>query len=290
MVHRRNFIKQTGLALVACSIAPGFSFTTKEKESLGIQLYSLRETISQNPKEILRKLANIGFNEIETYGYNDGKFWGLSVAELKEELTKNNLTSPSGHYDGNSLIKGDFENFKEIISVANQLDQKYIIIPSIAENLRGSKSDYLNIAEKFNKAGEMCKSAGITLAYHNHAFEFEKMDNTTGYDILLNNTDEDLVTFEMDIYWVVRAGINPISLFKKYPGRFKLWHVKDMHTEDPELNTEIGSGSIEYKEIFKNAEISGVEHYILEQENFEIPAFQSLEKSYSYLQNKVSIN
>lgn len=283
MVHRRNFIKQTGLALVACSIAPSFSFTTKEKLSIGIQLYSLRETIADNPREILKKLANIGFNEIETYGYNDGKFWGLSVAELKEELSKNKLTSPSGHYDGNSLIKGDFDNFKEIISVANQLNQEYIIIPSISENLRGSKSDYLNIAEKFNQAGEICKSAGITLAYHNHAFEFKKMDDTTGYDILLNNTDEDLVTFEMDIYWVVRAGIDPISLFKKYPGRFKLWHVKDMHKEDPELNTEIGNGSIDYKKIFKSAEISGIEHYILEQENFEMPDFKSLKESYNYI-------
>ncbi|SFF86152.1 Sugar phosphate isomerase/epimerase [Salegentibacter agarivorans] len=285
MVHRRNFIKQTGLALVACSIAPGFSFTSKEKESLGIQLYSLRDTISQNPKKILRKLANIGFNEIETYGYNDGKFWGLSVAELKEELTKNNLTSPSGHYDGNSLIKGDFENFKEIISVARELDQKYIIIPSIAENLRKSKSDYLNIAEKFNEAGEICKSAGITLAYHNHAFEFKRMDDSTGYEILINNTDKNMVTFEMDIYWVVRGGHDPISLFQKYPGRFKLWHVKDMHKENPELNTEIGNGNINYKEIFNNAKVSGVEHYILEQENFEMPEFKSLNKSYNHLSN-----
>lgn len=285
MVHRRNFIKQTGLALVACSIAPGISFTSKEKESLGIQLYSLRDTISQNPKKILRKLANIGFNEIETYGYNDGKFWGLSVAELKEELTKNNLTSPSGHYDGNSLIKGDFENFKEIISVARELDQKYIIIPSIAENLRKSKSDYLNIAEKFNEAGEICKSAGITLAYHNHAFEFKRMDDSTGYEILINNTDKNMVTFEMDIYWIVRGGHDPISLFQKYPGRFKLWHVKDMHKENPELNTEIGNGNINYKEIFNNAKVSGVEHYILEQENFEMPEFKSLNKSYNHLSN-----
>jgi len=287
MVHRRNFIKQTGLALVACSIAPSLSFTTKEKLAVGIQLYSLRETIADNPREILKKLANVGFNEIETFGYSDGQFWGISIAELKEELTKNNLISPSGHYDGNSLIQGDFENFKEIISVANQLDQKYIIIPSIEEDLRGSESDYLNIAEKFNQAGEMCKSAGITLAYHNHAFEFKKMDDTTGYDILLNNTDEDLVTFEMDIYWVVRAGINPISLFKKYPGRFKLWHVKDMHKENPELNTEIGNGNIDYTEIFNNAEISGVEHYILEQENFEMPDFKSLHKSYNYISNEL---
>ena len=285
MVHRRNFIKQTGLALVACSIAPGFSFTSKEKESLGIQLYSLRDTISQNPKKILRKLANIGFNEIETYGYNDGKFWGLSVAELKEELTKNNLTSPSGHYDGNSLIKGDFENFKEIISVARELDQKYIIIPSIAENLRKSKSDYLNIAEKFNEAGEICKSAGITLAYHNHTFEFKSMDDSTGYEILINNTDKNMVTFEMDIYWVVRAGQDPVSLFQKYPGRFKLWHVKDMHKKNPELNTEIGNRNIDYKELYNNAKVSGVEHYILEQENFEMPEFKSLNKSYNHLSN-----
>lgn len=285
MMHRRDFIKQTGLVLVASSVPLSFGFTTKKELDIGIQLYSLRKTMPNNPAEILRKLSNIGFNEIETYGYNKEKFWGLSVTQLKKELLKNNLTSPSGHYSGDSLIKGDFENFKEIISVAHQLNQEYIIIPSIAGNFRKSKSDYLNIAEKFNQAGEMCKSAGITLAYHNHAFEFEKMNNTTGYDILLSNTDKDLVTYEMDIYWVFKAGINPVSLFKKYPGRFQLWHIKDMHKENPELNTEIGNGSIDYKEIFNHTEVSGVKHYILEQENFEIPEFKSLNESFNYISN-----
>lgn len=285
MVPRRNFIKQTGLALAACAITPGFNFLNKEEMSIGIQLYSLKDIINNDPREVLKKLANIGFNEIETYGYTEGKFWGLEVSELKKEISENKMKSPSGHYDGNSIIKGDFEYLKNIISVASQLNQDYIIIPSIAEELRNSKSAYLKIAEKFNHAGEMCNKAGIKLAYHNHAFEFEKFDGLTGYDILLNNTDENLVTFEMDIYWVVRAGIDPISLFNKYPGRFKLWHVKDMNKENAELNTEIGNGSIDYKEIFKYAEKSGVEHYILEQENFEIPNFSSLNKSYNYIKN-----
>lgn len=285
MIPRRIFIKQTGLAMAACALNPSFSFLNTEGMNIGIQLYSLRDIINEKPKQVLQKLSNIGFNEIETYGYSEGKFWGLQVSELKEELSENNLTSPSGHYDGNSIIRGDFDTLKEIISVANKLNQNYIIFPSIDEELRKSKSDYLNIAEKFNYAGELCQEAGIQLAYHNHAFEFEKFDSETGYEILLNHTREDLVTFEMDIYWVVRAGLEPTSFFKRYPGRFKLWHIKDMDKDNPELNTEIGNGSISYDEIFKYKKISGVEHYILEQENFEIPNFKSLKQSYKYIRN-----
>lgn len=287
MVPRRIFIKQTGLALAACAIVPGYSLTNKKEMSIGIQLYSLREIIEENPRKVLQKLANIGFNEIETYGYSEGAFWGLKVSALKKELLKNNLKSPSGHYDGNPIIRGDFDDLKGIISVANTLNQDYIIIPSIDEELRKSKSDYLNIAEKFNHAGEMCKAAGIQLAYHNHAFEFENFDGLSGYDILLKNTQENLVTFEMDIYWVVRAGIDPNSLFKQYPGRFKLWHIKDMDKENAELNTEIGNGRIDYSELFKYAQTSGVEKYILEQENFEISLYESLNSSFTYIKNNL---
>lgn len=287
MIPRRLFIKKTGLAMAACAITPSFSLSNKKEMCIGIQLYSLRDIINKNPKEVLQKLANIGFDEIETYGFSEYAFWGLKVSELKEELIKNELKSPSGHYDGNPIIRGDFDDLKGIISVANTLNQDYIIIPSIDEELRKSKSDYLNIAEKFNHAGEMCKAAGVQLAYHNHAFEFEKFDGLSGFDILLKNTEENLVTFEMDIYWVVRAGIDPISLFKKYPGRFKLWHIKDMDKENPELNTEIGNGRIVYSELLKYAQTSGVEKYILEQENFEISLYESLHNSYSYMKNNL---
>ncbi|WP_300433966.1 sugar phosphate isomerase/epimerase [Christiangramia sp.] len=252
---------------------------------VGIQLYSLKEIIPNDTKLIFKKLSLVGFKEIETYGYSNGHFWGMRAEELKEELIKNKLTTPSGHYGLESVFYGKLDELKEIIEVAKILNQKYVVIPSIPSHLRKSKSDYIGIAEKLNIAGKLCKQSGLKLAYHNHAFEFEALDDskTNGYELLLEHTNSDIITFEIDIYWVVRAGINPIALFTKYPGRFKLWHIKDMDKNNRELNTEIGSGNIDFQKMILYKEKSGVEHFTLEQENFEIDPFESLEKSYKYI-------
>ncbi|MDT0690834.1 TIM barrel protein [Salegentibacter sp. F188] len=290
MIHRRTFLKQSGLALAATTLLPGTIFANSGNQPLGLQLYSLRETIGNNVKGTIEKLAEIGFKEVETYGYSkDNGFFGLSVQEFKEILTQNGINTPSGHYGMDPFLeeKGTKDDVNYILDVAKQLDQKYVIIPYIAEGLRSSIDDYKRIAEKLNTAGRMCKDAGLKLVYHNHAFEFDNYNGKNGYDIFLENTDEDLVDFEMDIYWVVRAGIEPSELFNKYPGRFPLWHVKDMHKQKPELNTEIGSGSVDYKEIFKYTEEAGVKHLIIEQENFEMDPYKSLEQSFDYLQNKL---
>jgi sugar phosphate isomerase/epimerase len=130
----------------------------------------------------------------------------------------------------------------------------------------------------------MCANAGVKLAYHNHDFEFQKHDRITGYEILLKETDQDLVSFELDLYWVIRSGNNPLELFRENPGRFKMWHVKDMDKANPALNTEIGSGSIDFKAIFKEAKQSGMQHFFVEQENnFAGNSFQSIETSSSFI-------
>ena len=287
MIPRRTFIKQTGLALAATSLMPNIFFgNTKRQASLGLQLYSLRETIEADVKGTLEKIAAIGYKEVETYGYSPkDQFWGLSVKEFKNIITSNGLNTPSGHYGLDDYLKegGGKSDFAYAVEVARDLDQKYITVPYISEPLRTSLDDYKLIAEKLNKAGEVCKEAGLKLAYHNHAFEFEEYEAQNGYEIFLNNTEKDLVAFEMDIYWVVRSGKDPLELFEKYPGRFPLWHVKDMSKLNHELNTEIGNGTINFKKIFNKVEQAGGKHFIVEQENFEMEPYKSLSQSYQFI-------
>lgn len=290
MIHRRTFLKQSGLALAATAVLPNVLISCNDEETLGLQLYSLREYIGNDVRGVLSKVADIGFKEVETYGYSpENGFWGLEVEEFNRILKDNGLSTPSGHYGADPFLspEGTDEDLRYVLEVANQLGQQYVIIPYISEPLRTSISDYERMAERLNRAGEMCQEAGLQLAYHNHAFEFDNYNGRNGFEVFLQNTDEDLVKFELDIYWVVRAGIDPAELFNQYPGRFPLWHVKDMSRTNPEMNTEIGSGSINYKDIYQYADVAGAEHFIVEQENFEMDPYQSLRQSFNHIQKNI---
>ena len=153
--------------------------------------------------------------------------------------------------------------------------------------MRASAADFKAVAGRLNKAGELCKAAGLRLGYHNHDFEFKPVDGTRLYDVLLTETDPGLVDFEMDIYWVVRAGQDPAQLLKAHPGRFPLWHVKDMDRAKPELNTEVGVGSIGFPKLFALAATAGLKHAFMEQENFSLDAYQSIAQSAAYLNKKL---
>ncbi len=290
MITRRNFLKRSAMAVAATSVLPSLLYSCENQHPLGIQLYSLRDTIGDDVEGTLAQIAKVGFKEVEPYGYSpENEFWGVSVNQFKNMLDANGLSSPSGHYELGTFLsrEGTRSDFAYTVDIAKKLGQKYIVIPHISENLRTNLDDYKRLAEKMNEAGEICKNADLKLAYHNHAFEFEEYDGTTGFQVLLNNTDKDLVDFEMDIYWVVRGGKDPVAMMQANPGRFPLWHVKDMSKTNHELNTEIGSGTIDYKEIFQAAKKAGAKHFILEQENFEMEPYKSLAQSYKYMKEEL---
>ena len=287
MNTRRNFIKQSGLLTAGLMMNP--SELLKKQKTVGIQLYSLRDEIVKNPKGVIQKVAAAGYSNVEMYGLSaDNKFYGLPVKEFAQLLKDNNLKSSSGHYAPVNFLfeNGSGDDVKNFCEVGNTLGNKYIIIPWLSEEKRKTIDQYKALAERINKAAEICKAAGLQMAYHNHDFEFADFNGEHGYDILLNNTDKDLVKFEMDIYWVVRAGYNPVELFKKHPGRFHLWHVKDMLKTDKTKNTEIGNGTVDFKTIFASAKLAGVKYYIVEQENTYMPdIFTSIKTSYNYTKN-----
>lgn len=282
MITRRNFIINTSLAAATVLALPSLAFTMDKKE-IGLQLYTLRDELPKDVKSTLEKVAKAGYKTVETYGFSiKDQFWGLSPIEVKKILDANNLKAPSGHYNlGSFLYDGNLEEVKAAIEAAQVLKNQYLTVPWVDEPYR---NDFHKIAARLNEAGEMCVAAGLKLAYHNHDFEFQKQDGITGYEILLKETDQDLVSFELDLYWVVRSGNDPVKLFKENPGRFKLWHVKDMDKVNPALNTEIGSGSINFKTIFKEVKQSGMKHFFVEQENNYKPnAFEAIKTSCDFI-------
>lgn len=278
------------MAAAAALLVPSFACVASDKKSVGLQLYSLRDELPKDVKGTIAKVAKAGFKEVETYGFSiKDQFWGLTPAEFKKLLDDNGLTAPSGHYGlGSYLTDGNTEELKAAIAAAKVLGSEYVTIPWLDESIRKSADDYKKIAVKINEAGKLAKEAGIRLAYHNHNFEFDKQGDTTGYEILLKGTDKNLVDFELDLYWVVRSGNDPIKLFKENPGRFTMWHVKDMDKANPALNAEVGTGSINFKPIFADAKLSGMKHFFIEHEtNYKPNPMESVAASCAYIKKEI---
>lgn len=289
MVTRRKFIINTGLAATAVLALPSLAFTMNKKE-IGLQLYTLRDELPKDVKLTLEKVAAYGYTTVETYGFSiKDQFWGLSPVELKKILDQNNLKAISGHYNlGSFLYDGNTVELIAAIEAAKILKNEFLTVPWVDEHFRAGIENYKKIAARLNEAAKMCKKAGLKLAYHNHDFEFQKHNGITGYEILLKETDKDLVYFELDLYWVVRSGNDPLKIFKDNPGRFKMWHVKDMDKENQALNTEVGSGSIDFKPFFAAAKQSGMVHFFVEQENnFVVNSFESIKTSSDFISKEL---
>lgn len=274
-MKRRYFLK-TSAALAVTSLLPFKpTFATSEK-LIGIQLYTVRKEIQKDLLGTLKSVADIGYNSIELAAYGGGKFYKKSPEEFKKMANDLGLKVLSSH-NGFSADK-----LSETVDDCAKLGVEFSVLPSFGSAPRKTVDDYKKQAARFNTYGEACKKAGIQFAYHNHAFEFEKIGNEIPYDILLKETDPELVKFEMDLYWIKKGGYEPLDYFKNYPGRFALWHVKDM---DPNTGkyTEVGSGDINFKEIFDNANKSGMKYFFVELDNSERPALESVKISFDYL-------
>lgn len=288
MNSRRTFLKQAGLAAAGALILPSYACAAP-KRNIGLQLYSLRQQLPTDVRGVIAKVAAAGYKEVETYGYSTtDKFWGLDPKAFKNLLSENGLTAPSGHYGMDNFINGtNQDELKSYIEAANIVGGEYIVVPYLGDSLRKNADDYKKVAAKLNEASALCKAGGLKLAYHNHNFEFDQVGDTTGYEILLKETDPKAVQFELDLYWVVRSGNDPEKLFTANPGRFPMWHVKDMDKVDNTVNTEVGTGKINFKEIYKHAKLAGLEHFIVEQENFAMDPFVSIKQSANYIKKNI---
>ncbi len=295
MSSRRIFFKQASLATAGLMVNKNGWF--KSSDLIGLQLYTLRDEIKKDVEGVIAKVAEIGFTSVEVFGYDKGKFFGKTPEEFAAIIKKNNLKTPSGHYTMNEfLIKGDTEQLKSTVADAAKMGHDFFVIPYLTDAMRTSLDDYKKLAEKLNVAAKEAKSAGMKLAYHNHNFEFKDWGNgQTGFDIFVKETDASMVSFEMDIYWVTRAGLDPIKLIKENPKRIKMWHIKDMaHKNAPTFDTsgdqdftEAGTGVINFKEIFKYRKESGMEYFFVEQDQIKMDRYESITKSFKYIKNNI---
>lgn len=291
-MNRRNFVKNTGILAGATSVTSLNTFSNMDnpKYKMGYQLYSIRDAMAKDPMATLKALKGMGYEDFELYGYEDDsdKFYGFKSKEFKRRIDDLGLTITSGHYHFSPyLLKSDDElkGFVDrCIIGAKNINSDYITWPWLDPALRNMYS-YKLMARKLNLIGEQINAAGLQFAYHNHGFEFVRHSGETGYEVIMNETDADKVKLQLDMYWVMHsADITPKALIDKQPGRFVMWHIKDMDALTRDY-TEVGNGSINYMNLLPDAKKSGLVYYYLEQGgNFATNSTESAADSAKYCQ------
>ncbi len=273
MHSRRAFIKRSGL-LGLGTLGLFQACSTLRTARIGVQLYSVREDMLADAAGTLEKLARIGYNELESARSVKGFYYGLGPAEIRSICGDLGVTLRSGHVALDST-------WQQAMDEAAQTGQEYLICSSLP--FEGQTVDnYKRVAEAFNKAGEQCRALNIRFGYHNHDFEFEQVDGKVLYDILMDETDPELVKMELDLGWVVATGNDPKTYFERYPDRFELWHLKDMDLAKKE-STEFGKGGLDIPGMLASKKQSGLEYFFVEQEEYTHSALQSLQDDYDYL-------
>jgi sugar phosphate isomerase/epimerase len=314
MASRRKFIQQSGAFALASLIIPrsgiaDFLSSDKSSQPIGLQLYTLGDLMISDPKGTLEKLAAIGYKEVESAGSKKGNFYGFQPKEFAAMVKAAGMNWRSAHVGGapftmeqvmrmakskedSARIQKMFEQFKnapkplnlkenyqQLADAAAEGGLSYLVCSSIPVH---TLDEIKTAVEVFSKTGEACKKVGVQFAYHNHTTEFDEVEGQRPFDYILSNTDKDLVKMELDLAWATKAKQDPVALFKMHPGRFPLWHVKDLdkNTMNP---AEVGSGIVDFRRAFDNAGLSGMKFFFVEQDGAPQP-FQNVTNSFNYLQ------
>jgi len=316
MTNRRKFLQQsttfalTGLLLPRMNNVVSF-FEKKTKWPVGLQLYTLGNLMTTDPKGTLQKLAAIGYKELESAGSQKGNFYGYTPKEFAAMVKEAGMQWRSAHVGGapftieqimkmaktaedSARIQKMAEQFKNMPKMLNLKENYQQLADNAAEggltylvcsSIPVSTLDEIKTAvDVFSKTGEACKKNGVQFAYHNHTTEFDEVEGHRPFDYILANTDKELVKMELDLAWATKAKQDPVELFKLHPGRFPLWHVKDLdkNTMNP---AEVGTGVVDFKRIFDNAKESGMKYFFVEQDQAPQP-LQNVTNSFNYL-NKI---
>lgn len=282
---RREFLKVTGGLAMGAALAPLAGKWTIDEEingrikSFGLQLYTIRDIFEKDPKGALKLIASFGYKQIEGYERAAGIFWGMKNTEFKKYTDGLGMSFISSHCE----IDKDFERKAD---EAAAIGMKYLIYnwPYSQQPM----DEYKRKAALFNECGETCRKAGLRFAYHNYESSFQLVNGVYPHDVLMKETDGALVDHQMDIYWVVTAGQDPETWFRKYPDRFRLCHIKDRvkGTIKREDTCDLGTGSIDFPKILKTARKNGMQYYIAEQEHYpNSTPLKSAEADAEYMKN-----
>ncbi len=286
MLTRRNFLGLLGG--IAAGAAVGGRDAWAEGRlawpgPIGLEIYTVRDKFARAPAETLKRVAAIGYREVEISP-------GLKPAALKQDLRAAGLAAPSGYFQ----LAKTIEEWKRSVDLAHAYGLQYIVV---GDNPKLTAAQWRRRAAFFNRCGEVAKQAGIQFCYHAHFHEFAKVDGTTGYDIMLKDCSPNLLKMEMDIFWVVYAGADPLHYWRLYPGRFPLLHIKDLrkgvtihHQESPPPGgpnpfAPVGQGIIDWRRIFAHVHEAGAKHIYVEQDHCNLPEYQAIKISYDYLRH-----
>ena len=274
MITRRKFLAAASVLCAGTTLKPQQLLSMINVAHYGVQLYTFREAMMKEPIKTLQLISELGFKEIESARSSKGNYYGLSPKEMRDVCTNFGMKLVAGH------VHLD-DRWEETMDQAMESGQEYLIVSSMPS--RGQTIDnYKSVAMKFNQAGEMCRKNKLKFGYHNHAYEFEADKGMILFDILMDQTDPKLVHMELDLGWVVAAGRNPLEYFEKYPGRFPLWHLKDMSIKE-QTSTEFGKGDLDIPMVMMAAEKSGVKHIFIEQEEYASTPRESMMHNMQYL-------
>jgi sugar phosphate isomerase/epimerase len=280
-MKRRSIITMIVLVAVTGLILPALNSCKAPGKNIGLQLYSIRDSIGRDVPSAIARVSKMGYKFVEPAGYTDGKFYGMEPAAFKSLCITNGLTVLSSHASHNLPDSAGRETamawWDECIEAHSAVGATYLVQPSMDNGAYTSLDTLKLYCDYFNTVGEKCKAKGIRFGYHNHDRELStKIDGQTVYDFMLENTDPSKVIFEMDLYWAVVGGANPVDYFNKYPGRFELWHIKDKE--------EVGaSGMMDFKAYWASAAKAGLQYGIVEVEEYNFDQFTSCQKSIEWL-------
>ena len=313
MATRRKFLQHSGAFALGSLLIPqiGKSALFSERKKyppIGLQLYTMGNLMTTDTKDTLQKLAAIGYREVESAGSQKGNFYGYKPKEFATMVKDAGMHWRSAHVGGAAFTMSQImkmaknaedsarikmymekmknapkpmnltDNYQQLADDAAEGGLSYLVCSSIPV---GTLDEIKTAVEVFTKSGEACKKNGVQFAYHNHVTEFDEVDGHRPFDYILNHTDKNLVKMELDLGWATKAKQDPVQLFKLHPGRFPLWHVKDLDKTTMEP-TEVGSGFIDFKRIFDNASESGMKYFFVEQDGAPNP-LEDVTKSYNYL-------
>ena len=273
MKTRREVVTAIGAAATALACRPSPAVARRPSgsiQSIGLQLYTVRSEMQGGVDQTLERVAEIGYEEVEFAGYFDH-----SAAQMRRMLDANGLRAPASHIG----IEQMEDQWEMVVDYAATVGHEYIVVAYIDADRRKSLDDFRRMTDRFNVAAERAQAAGITFGYHNHDFEFALVEGQVPFDVMLAHADP-LVQFEMDLFWILKAGGDPVEYFRQYPGRFPMVHVKDMAADGAMV--DVGAGQIDFAAIFARSDQAGIRHYFVEHDNPDDP-FASIQASHDSL-------
>ena len=274
-MHRREMLRWSAGAALAAALPLPWCARGRRLDRIGLQLYTVRAEMAKDVAGTLARVAEIGYREVEFAGYFD-----RPPAAVKTALANAGLDAPASHVPYETLADG----WEQVLTTAATIGHGAVLVAWIPRNARPDLDGWKRVSDLFNRAGERARATGLRFGYHNHDYEFAPVDGQIPYDVLLGATDPALVTFEMDLYWTVKGGGDPLAYFAMHPGRFPFVHVKDSAGPPDHRMVDLGRGTIDFAAIFARSAQAGIRHYFVEHDEPRDP-FAFCRDGFAYLRS-----